>query len=77
MVQAFGCCSWEVARYVRFTVFVVREYLTICRLFVGYGANTLPSIYDVLVFDKNTTLAQKEVKRVAYVLEKLATTITP
>lgn len=60
------------ARYVWFIAFVAREDLTFRRLLVGYRANTLPSIYDGLVFDKNTTLTQKEVKRVAQVLDKLA-----
>ncbi|KAI0700560.1 hypothetical protein BC835DRAFT_1411911 [Cytidiella melzeri] len=44
---------------------------------LGYGATTLPSIYDALVYDKNATFAEEQVKRVAHVIEKLAVKITP
>ncbi len=39
--------------------------------FTGYGATTLPSIYDALVFEKNTTLAEAEVERVSALLGDL------
>ncbi|THG94618.1 hypothetical protein EW026_g6888 [Hermanssonia centrifuga] len=38
---------------------------------LGYGATTLPSIYDALVFEKNTTLAEAEVERVSALLGDL------
>ena len=44
---------------------------------IGYGATTLPSIYDALVWDRNATEAQFEVARVSAVFEKLAENITP
>ncbi|KAF7792893.1 hypothetical protein EIP86_003994 [Pleurotus ostreatoroseus] len=39
---------------------------------LGYGATTLPSIYDAIVWDKNATAAQHEVGRVAEMLDKIA-----
>lgn len=43
----------------------------------GYGATPLPSIYDALVYEKDTELAQKEVKRVQKLLHALADRIKP
>ena len=43
----------------------------------GYGATTLPSIYDAIVYEKNATFVSSEVKRVNKLLKRLAKEIEP
>lgn len=65
----------QVVGYVLVAEFLEVRGLTVCVL--GYGATPLPSIYDALVYDKNVTLSQEEVRRVQKLIDALTDTITP
>ena len=53
------------------------RWLIVPAVCAGYGATPLPSIYDALVYEKNITLAQKEVYRVQHLLEAMVEEIKP